>query len=279
MPTHAEARELAKAALVRRFGTATPGEIKALAGIGWLETNYGTGWKGEGSGSNNIGAIHADRSWSGDVFLSTDTKPNADGTSTSYVTRFRKYPTAVEGWADFAGVAMEQNGRSIVRERARANDWSGVSTALYKTGYYEGFGSTDAERISNHRNALERAIALGDGGAPMDLTPSITIRVQNPQGEQIGITAVSDADAPGMSILAATFGAPYMIAYPNGWRFLQFALGVQIPAKIGHPYTAVDQQRPVSFGWESGAVIGIIGIAVTIFVATLQIQPGRRAHA
>jgi hypothetical protein len=129
-----------------------------------------------------------------------------------------------------------------------------------------------------HRK-ISDATTRGTWRFDMDLTTSITIRVQNPQGEQIGITSISDADAPGMSILAATFGAPVMIAYPNGWRFLQFAPGVQIPAKTGHPFTAVEQQSAISFGWQSGAAIGIIGIAVTILVATLQIQPGRRAHA
>jgi hypothetical protein len=283
VPTHAEARRLAKAALERRFGgAATVGEIKALAGIGWLETQYGTGWEntgnGEGTDSHNIGAIHGDASWPGDVFLSTDTKPNDDGTSTSYVTRFRSYPTAALGWLDLVDVAFVQNDRSSVRGAARASDWAGVSAALYETGYYQGFGATKAERIAHHRKALESAIELADDAAGRNMTASITIRVQNPQEDYIGTASVSEAVAPGLTPLAQIYGAPIMIAYPNGWRVLKFAPDVLIPVKAGLPFTSVDQRKPVSFGWQSGAAIGILGIAVTIFVETLRIQPGRTAH-
>ena len=278
MTSHAEARRLARAALERRFGgSPTIGEIKALAGIGWLETNYGD-WHGEGEGSNNIGAIHADASWNGEVFLATDTKPNDDGTSTSYVTRFRKYPTAELGWLDLADEAFYARGRSSVRAAAQRQDWEDVSTALYETGYYQGQGATEAERIAGHVRALEGAIALADGKATGAMTPSITVRVENPQGDRIGVASVSELVAPGLTTLAEIYGAPIMIAFPNGWRLLKFAPDVAIAAKTGTPYTPIDQEQPVSWGWQSGAAIGIMGIAVTIFVATLQIQPGRTAH-
>jgi len=129
-----------------------------------------------------------------------------------------------------------------------------------------------------HRS-ITNATKRGVWSYNVDQTPSITIRVRNPQGDNIGTTSISDADAPGMSPLASIYGAPVMIAYPNGWRFLQFSPEIQIPAKTGHPYTPVDQQEPVSFGWQSGVAIGILGIVVTIFVGTLQIQPGRTAKA
>jgi hypothetical protein len=280
MTTHAAARQFARVALERRFGNGvTSGEVKALAGIGWLETNYGAGWKGDGANSNNIGAIHADPSWSGDVFLSKDTRPNADGSSTEYYTRFKKYATAADGWNDLVDTAFIQHGRSSVRAAARVNDWLGVSTALYQTGYYEGFGATDAERIAGHRKALQAAISAADEAAVADLTPSITIRVQNPQGDRIGTAQVSEASAPGLSALAGIYGAPVMIAYPNGWRTLQFAPDVQLPIKPGLAYTPVEQQTGLSFGWQSGAALGILGLVATIFFGTLSIQPGRRAHA
>jgi hypothetical protein len=109
-------------------------------------------------------------------------------------------------------------------------------------------------------------------------TQSITIRVQNPQGDLIGTATVSDVEAPGLSPLAGIYGAPVMIAYPNGWRFLKFSPEIQIPAKTGLDYTPVQQQSPLSFGWQGGAVIGILGLVATIFFGTLQVQPGRRAH-
>jgi hypothetical protein len=278
--THADARAFATRALTQRFGGApSAGEVKALAGIGSLETSYGDGWKGDGAGSHNIGAIHADSSWTGDVFTATDTKPNDDGTSTTYTTRFRAYPTAFDGWLDFVNVAFVQHGRSSVRIAASNNDWPGVSRALYETGYYGGFGKTPAERIQHHVTALERAISSADGKAKVEVAPSIQIRVQNPQGDLIGMASVSDAVAPGLSALAGVYGAPIMVAYPNGWRFLKFAPDVQIPVKSGHPYTPIDQQEPLSFGWKSGAIIGILGIVVTIFVGTLQVNSGKRVAA
>lgn len=112
----------------------------------------------------------------------------------------------------------------------------------------------------------------------VEQTPPITIRVQNPQGEDIGVANVSDAVAPGLSPLAAIYGAPVMIAYPNGWRVLKFAPDVQIPATNGIPFTPMGAQKPLTFGWESAAVIGILGLVTIIFCGTLQIQPGRYAH-
>ncbi len=124
--------------------------------------------------------------------------------------------------------------------------------------------------------SITRATKRGVWKYNVEQTPSITIRVQNPQGEYIGVANVSDAVAPGLSPLAAIYGAPSMVAYPNGWRMLKFAPDVQIPATSGIPFTPVEQTKPLSFGWESGAVIGVLGIVVTIFVGTLQIQPGKR---
>ena len=124
-------------------------------------------------------------------------------------------------------------------------------------------------------SATKRGVwSFGD----VSTTKSITIRVQNPQGDLIGTANVSDIEAPGLSPLAGIYGAPIMIAYPNGWRFLKFSPEIQIPAKTGLAYSPVDQQAPLSFGWQGGAVIGILGLVATIFFGTLQIQPGRRAH-
>jgi hypothetical protein len=269
MTTHAEARAFATAALAKRFGTTpTAGEVRALAGIGLIESHYGDGF----GDKNNIGAVQKGKGWTGETFIYTDTHPNADGTSTKYETEFRKYPTRQAGWEDFALEAYSVHGRSSVRAAAKANDWAGVSRALHDTGYYEGFGATVEERIAHHVKALTDAINSADKaiGNMMATTPSIEIRVQNPQGDLIGTAAISDVDAPGLSQLAGIYGAPVLIAYPNGWRFLKFAPEVQIPARTGLPFKPVEQDHPLSFGAGSGAAIGILGIVVTIFVATLQ---------
>lgn len=283
MPTHAEARQLATVALQRRFGVLpTQGEVKALAGVAWLESNYGAGWAGSaGEGSNNMGAVTAGSSWSGDTFLHTDTKPDENGVSVEYVTRFRKYPTPADGWSDLATQVFAANGRETVRRAARSDDWSGVSAALFSTGYYAGIGATPEERIANHTKALCGAIALADG-IPVDSTANLarlTVRVVDPQGVPIGIASLTDADAVGLTVLAGIYGSPSMTAFPNGQRLLNFAPGVMIPGRKNIAYEGLEGATS-SFGWgQAGVVLGIASLAATIFYGTLNVKPGRHSHA
>jgi hypothetical protein len=275
MTTHAEARELATVALKRRLGVIpSPGEVKALAGVAWLETRYGAGWNGgTGEGSNNMGAIHADSSWKGATFEHKDSKP--DGST--YVTRFKAYPSELDGWLDLVGEVFINRGRSSVRAAAKANDWPGVSEALFRTGYYEGMGDTEAERIAGHVKALTNAIRLGGDDTAQDL-PAIMIRVENPQGTRIGTTVISDLQAPGLSILTEAYGAPVMVAYPNGWRFLKFAPDVQIAALTNHPYSLAEDEKNPAFGWKDGAfVLSLAGLVATIFYGTIAIYPQRKS--
>jgi hypothetical protein len=177
--THAEARNLAQLALVALFDRKpTDGEVKALAGVACLETSYGDGWKGAGRGSNNMGAIQG--VGPAGAFVYTDTHPNKDGTNTPYEISFRRYRTALEGWVDLARVAFVNRGRERVRVAASESDWYGVSRALHETGYYEGYGRTEAERIANHHRALLRSITAADGAtAPTVAVPAApeTVRV------------------------------------------------------------------------------------------------------
>jgi len=128
-----------------------------VAGVGVLESDCGRGWHGAGRGSNNIGAIQAGSSWTGDTFVYTDTSPNPDGSSTPYVTRFRKYPTLAAGWEDLVRVMFSARRRSVLIA-ARMGDTYSVSWYLRKTGYYEGFGPTIEDRVRNHYLALRRGI-------------------------------------------------------------------------------------------------------------------------
>lgn len=184
MTTHLEARHHAESSLQLVFGEPTStsrDEGRHLTGVGCLETSYGQGWKGAGRGSNNMGAIQAGSSWTGDTFEYTDTHPNDDGTSTPYRIAFRKYATPAEGWADLCRVMYVYLGRRVVRERAQQNDTYGVSRTLHETHYYEGFGKTVAERIRNHYRALSRSIGAADTyvtnhrHTPADAEPLVTI--------------------------------------------------------------------------------------------------------
>lgn len=134
------------------------------------------------------------------------------------------------------------------------------------------------------RGLMDRSIAnaRARGVWQIDVTQAATIpvRVVNPQGAQIGTASVSDAVAPGVTALASVYGAPVMVAYPNGWRFLQFADGTQIPAKSNLPYARLQQAKAPSFGWQQGAlVLAIAAVVGGIFWGTLHVQPGRSLHA
>ncbi len=158
--THTEARALITLAFTTVFGRAPSAfEAMFLQSIGWLETNYGSSWKGVGVGSWNMGAIQRG-GWSGSFFEYTDTHPNADGTSTPYKIGFRKYATAQAGFEDLCKVVYlvnPQRKRALVA--AAAGDVQAFSAALHAYPcYYEGFGATDAIRIANHAKAVTSAI-------------------------------------------------------------------------------------------------------------------------
>jgi hypothetical protein len=163
MTTHGDARQLAGHAisLALRLDVVPEHATRHLCGVGSLETQYGAGWRGAGRGSNNMGAIQAGAGWSGATFEYTDTHPNADGTSTPYRVAFRAYPTPLDGWCDLAHV-MFTGRRADVLVAARQGDTYSVSELMRKTGYYEGFGPTQHDRIRNHMLALRRAILLAD---------------------------------------------------------------------------------------------------------------------
>jgi hypothetical protein len=175
--SHAQARALARTAVERVFHReALGGEAAGLAGVAWLETNYGAGWKGAGKFSRNLGAIQCGAGWLGKRFSYVDTHPNADGTSTQYKVDFRAYDTDADAWFDLCKVVFVNRGRVIVRAAAMDRDWHAMSAALHSTGYYEGYGKTVADRINNHHRALSGAIALADGvPAPVTTPPAIAV--------------------------------------------------------------------------------------------------------
>lgn len=152
---HVQARKDAAAGFKLKFGREpTLPEVQLLQAVGALETGYGTGWKGVGKGSFNMGAITAGNSWKGDVFVYKDSYPDDQGVNHWYETKFRKYPNAVEGWKDLANIMYED--RPSVLSAASDGDSYGVSAALYETVYYRGFGKNAQERIANHHKTLTR---------------------------------------------------------------------------------------------------------------------------
>ncbi len=142
-------------------------EAQVLAGIGWLESNFATAWKGPGIGSRNKGAIQCCKPrptaeglmCPPTAFLYTDTHPNADGTSTPYSICFKKYASEEDAWADQVKVTYIINHReSVLKAAQRGSVWD-CSAQLRDTGYYEGYGKTREERIGNHARAPGSAVA------------------------------------------------------------------------------------------------------------------------
>jgi hypothetical protein len=183
--SHKDARSVVEVAFLRRFGRApTRPEAQCVQAVGWLETNYGGGWKpGEGLGSNNWGAITAGGSWTGATFEHRDSRPRPDGTNEWYVTKFRAYKTPADGAEDLVRVVYQlvigrgpSLDRSVMVLRpATQGDVLGVSTGLYDSKYYAGFGKNRDERIAGHYAKMIRSLrqiakaigeAMPDGTEP-----------------------------------------------------------------------------------------------------------------
>lgn len=177
MITDAQAVRLADQAIVAtRIGASgATGLIVSLFACSLHETLFGYGWHGAGKDSHNQGAIQCG-GWSGARFIYVDTHPNADGSSTKYEACFRAYPGDPEGWADLAKV-MYTGRRRQVAEAALREDWAGVSAMMKATGYYEGFGKTEADRVANHLRAMMKGVkrALAVLGAPDVVIPPSAI--------------------------------------------------------------------------------------------------------
>jgi hypothetical protein len=175
-----EARVYVTSAFSQQMGRpGTRPELQCLQAIGDLETNFGTSWHPPGVGSFNMGAIQQG-GWPGEVFSYTDTHPLPDGTSKKYTINFRKYPSATDGFLDLCRVVYSANDmRKQALAAATRGDLLGFSTALHQYPcYYEGFGSTDQDRIAHHCNAVLGSIkrqcaALGEELPTAEPLPTI----------------------------------------------------------------------------------------------------------
>jgi len=217
---HSEAYLLAHSAYLTVLGNEPTGcEVAVIAAIAWLESNYGAGWKGEGEGSFNMGAITAGSSWTGPVFTATDSRPNNDGSSTQYETKFRVYSSALEGFKDLVRVAFVQANRSTVRLAAFNCNIDEVSTQLYDTGYYQGFGKTREERIAGHQKAMRNALVVAGQAT---LFPKVVAPSSPSQSSLL----------PGVSS-GGQYGALKVGAKGIHVEFWQYVVGVKIDGVFG----------------------------------------------
>lgn len=154
---HAQARALASEAFEDVVHVPpTANELRILEAVSLHEATFGYGWTGEAAGSNNMGAITAGSGWTGETFEHKDSRPTAEGTNVWYWTKFRSYPTALEGWQDLVRVLYVQ--RPKVRAAAATGDPRAVAGAMYDTGYYQGQGATRAARVGGYEQALVNAL-------------------------------------------------------------------------------------------------------------------------
>jgi len=157
LAAHQQASMLAREAFEAVIHQApTSNELRMLLAVALHETTFGAGWKDEGIGSNNMGALHANKSWTGDTWGGFDTSPTSTGGAISYAQAFRKYPTALDGWEDLVRVLYIQMG--AVRRAAATGDPRQMAKAMRAAGFYEGKGATQAERIANYEQALVNAL-------------------------------------------------------------------------------------------------------------------------
>lgn len=139
--------------------------MRLVLAVGRHESGYGMGWQGPGVGSNNMGAITAGPTWTGETFVYGDSRPEG-GQDVGYETQFKVYPDRYEGWADLVRTALK-----TAPERAAADrgDVRGFAQAMYDAGYYSGVASdSPAQRVASYAAALTRGIkrqAQSDPGA------------------------------------------------------------------------------------------------------------------
>jgi len=166
---HAEAAVLIAAALPE----VSDGGRMLVQNIGWLESNYGAGWKGAGKDSHNWGAITGTHN--GDYFVYGDSRPNpADPNHPiKYETKFRKYPDHVAGIQDLWRLLNSRyRGAADAAEEGR---WEDVSQELYDRHYYTGTSTNPATNVERHRGRVMKTHAA--------IAPLYGIPTDAPSGE------------------------------------------------------------------------------------------------
>lgn len=150
MASHKDARGWAIAGTEAALGREpTLAEVQFVQAVALGESGYGAGWKDDGAGSWNMGAVQAGKPPCDPAtsFLYTDSHPQPDGSSVKYEWCYRKYPTPEAGMQAVANILYNQ--MSIDPSSIEA-----VSTQMYDKHYYEGFGATREERIAGHIKGL-----------------------------------------------------------------------------------------------------------------------------
>lgn len=165
------------------LGSCSEAELQYLLAVSRLESGYGDAWKGDGVGSNNMGAIQVTPAMvaAGVPFFETrDT--HEDGTP--YIGRFRRYPSKHHGLIDLARVLLKPNVRAAI---ARGDGDAAVAEQR-RNGYFEAPLARYQAAMKNHHARL----VAGAG-----LTPALTF--SGGGGAGIGLALLLAAIALGFS--------------------------------------------------------------------------------
>lgn len=149
----------------------SPAALEIILAKAWLESGIGGWWKGEMTGSNNLGSRQCDKSEQGGAAKepwyrcaqSQDSKPTDDGQQVTFSVKFRFYldhngRTAVDwGALDFLR-SLRQFGGDKALAAAQAGDVPGYCLALYKGHYFGGFNATEAELAKGGGAAADAAV-------------------------------------------------------------------------------------------------------------------------
>jgi hypothetical protein len=107
-PAVSNADSNAYAIAKRAAPTLTEAEIQYALAVARGESFYGKGWKGEGVGSKNWGAVQG----SGPAGSFSNKDHHADGTA--YTGKFKRYQSDEQGFLDMARILLKQNVRDAL---------------------------------------------------------------------------------------------------------------------------------------------------------------------
>jgi hypothetical protein len=161
---HVRARDLANEAFFHVYSRLPSlGERQYLQAISCRESTYGAGWKGEGIGSNNQGAIQCSTPPPCDPAKCFETVDHHEDGS-EYHWCYKKYPTALDGWIDLVKTLYISHDRDGIRVFANEFRFDLAAEEQRRTGYFE--ANLDAYRKGTDACLKELATALGEPYSP-----------------------------------------------------------------------------------------------------------------
>jgi hypothetical protein len=137
--------------------------------VSLAESSYGKGWKKEGVGSHNMGAITG--TGPAGFFTTGDSRYDATkGGVVGYTTKFKKYHSDLEGIQDLAVTLLKPN----VRAALNTNKLLAGVTAQYGNGYFTGVQKLPEDNVRHYWHFLAQwipavAAATGEHSSFTDL--------------------------------------------------------------------------------------------------------------